>query len=102
MLVITATDQVGNYRVKAGGKAGVDRGYSVNYGSGQTQLQRIDEQELAKILAPSAYRVARTQNEIERDISTGRVGRELFPTLILLVALALAMEHLVANRFYKE
>lgn len=102
MLEITATDQVGNYRVRAGAAAEVDRGYSVNFALGQTQLQRIAKEELAKILASSAYRVARTQNEIERDINTGRVGRELFPTLILLVALALAMEHLVANRFYKE
>ena len=32
----------------------------------------------------------------------GRVGRELFPPLILIVALVLGLEMLVANRFYKE
>ena len=30
------------------------------------------------------------------------MGRELFPPLILIVALVLALEMLVANRFYKE
>jgi len=30
------------------------------------------------------------------------VGRELFPALILLLAIVLAAEHLLANRFYKE
>jgi hypothetical protein len=46
--------------------------------------------------------VAGSRQEIDRDISTGRVGRELFPTLMLLLAVVLAGELLVANRFYRE
>ncbi len=99
MLVITSTDQVGNYRVKAGGTAGVDRGFSVNLAPEQTRLDRIPEEELSELLP---YRIARTRDQIERDISTRRVGRELFPLLMLLVAIVLAAEHVVANRFYQE
>ena len=33
------------------------------------------------------FRLARTREQIDRDISMGRVGRELFPPLILIVAL---------------
>jgi len=102
VLVVTSTDRVGNYRVRAGGTAGVDRGFSVNLAPEQTELDRVDEDQLAKVFGPLPHRVARTRQEIERGFSEGRVGRELFAALILLAAVALAGEHLVANRFYRE
>jgi len=103
VLVVTSTDQVGNYRVQAGGReSGVDRGFSVNFSPPQTQLEQLPEKELAELFGPLKYRLARTKNEIERDISTARTGRELFGPLILLVAVLLAFEHLVANRFYRN
>lgn len=103
ILVISATDRPGNYRVQAGGTSeGVDRGFSVNLAAEQTQLERIPEEQLKETLSPLAFRVARSQAEIDRDISVGRVGRELFPLLIVLVALVLACEHVLANRFYRE
>jgi len=36
------------------------------------------------------------------NVSTGRVGRELFSWLILAAALVLGLEHVLANRFYRE
>jgi hypothetical protein len=101
-LPITTTDEVGNYRLQAGGAAGVDLGFSVNYAPQQTQLARMTDQELAGIFGPVQYRLARTRQQIDRDVSAGRVGRELFPALILAVALVLGAEMLVANRFYRE
>lgn len=101
-LTVSSTERVGNYRVRAGGLlSGVDRGFSVNLATRQTQLDRIDEESLTEVLGPEC-RVARTAEEIQRDISTARVGHQLFPVLILLVALVLAAEHLVANRFYRQ
>jgi hypothetical protein len=99
---ITATDQVGNYRLQAGGSSGVDLGFSVNYAPEQTRLDRMTTQELAGMFGQVQFRLARTRQQIERDISAGRVGRELFPSLIIIVALALGLEMLVANRFYRE
>jgi hypothetical protein len=102
-LVVTATDQVGNYRVQAGGTvSGVDRGFSVNLAPEQTELQRIDQDELAGVFGPLDYQVARTRDEIQRGVSTSRVGRELFGPLILLVGVLLALEYVMANRFYRE
>jgi hypothetical protein len=102
-LVITAAEQPGNYRVLSGGReAGFNRGLSVNYAPEQTQLERIGEKELAEIFKPNKIRVARTKEQIDRDISIGRVGRELFPPLILAVVIFLALESLLANRFYRS
>jgi hypothetical protein len=101
-LAIAATEQVGFYRVQAGGTEGVDFGFSVNYAPDQTRLDRLTEQELAAAFGPLKFRLARTRDQIDRDISMGRVGRELFPPLMLAVALILGVELLVANRFYRE
>ncbi len=101
-VAVTATEQVGNYRLQAGGSEGVDFGFSVNYAPDQTQLDRLNDQELAGLFGPLKYRLCRTRAQIDRDISVGRVGRELYPALILVIALVLGLEMLVADRFYKE
>ena len=54
------------------------------------------------MFGPVKFHLARTRQQIDRDISTGRVGRELFPPLIVFVALVLGLELFVANRFYEE
>lgn len=101
-LAITTTEQVGNYRLLSGGQGRVDLGFSVNYALGQTQLERLTEAELSGVFGPVPYRMAKTRQQIDRDISAGRVGRELFPSLILIIALVLALESLVSNKFYRE
>ena len=102
-LVVTSTDEPGNYRIQAGGRAaGVDHGFSVNLAPRQTALERLTDEELAERFGKIPYRVARSRGQIERNVSMARVGRELFPLLILLVALVLAAEHVLANRFYRE
>jgi hypothetical protein len=101
-LAITATTSVGNYRLKSGGKEGVSFGFSVNYAADQTRLDRLSDKELAAMFGPMKYQLAHTKEQIERNVSAGRIGRELFPPLALMLALVLALEMLVANRFYKE
>ncbi len=103
VLVVSDPEQPGNYRVQAGGGiAGADRGFSVNLRPEQTDMTRITRDELTELLGPEQYRLARNREEIDRDVSLGRVGQELYPYLIVLVALVLAAEHVVANRFYRE
>jgi hypothetical protein len=101
-LPVTTTDQVGNYRLQAGGTTGVDLGFSVNYAPEQTRLDRLADNELPAVFGPLKFQLAHTRQQIERDVSTGRVGRELFPPLIVLVAMILGLEMLVSNRFYRE
>ena len=101
-LAVTTTEQIGNYQLLSGGQERTDLGFSVNYAPEQTQLDRVAEAEFAGIFGPLQYRMAKTRQQIDRDISAGRIGRELFPPLILIIALVLALESLVSNRFYKE
>lgn len=102
-LAITATEQVGNYQVLAGGEeSGVSLGFSVNLAPEQTDLTRASQTHFDEIFGPFPYSIRRDREEIVRQISSARVGRELFTPLILLVAALLLGEHLVANRFYQQ
>jgi hypothetical protein len=101
-IVVTSTQWVGNYQVSAGGEqGGLDRGFSVNLPLKASDLARTDEDGLNEVFGDTEFHLAHNREEIDRKISTGRVGRELFPLLIALVAIALAAEHVLANRFYR-
>jgi len=102
LLVITSTDQVGNYRVRAGGSgSGVDRGFSVNLAHEKTNLDRAGEDDLKRVFGEHPYQLARDRDQLQIKVAEGRAGRDLFPILIVMVALLLAAEHVVANRFYR-
>jgi hypothetical protein len=101
-LAITSTETLGNYRVRAGGQGGrLDRGFSVNCSPAISELARVDFATIQEALGKDRVQLARSQKDIEIRVRQGRVGRELFPTLILAVALVLAAEQLLANRFYR-
>ncbi|MEX2317382.1 MAG: BatA domain-containing protein [Pirellulales bacterium] len=100
-LSIASTDALGNYRIQAGGqKDRLDRGFSINCSPQMSQLERTTPERIANVLGKDRVRVARTREEIEVRVGQGRLGRELFPALIVAVALVLAAEQLLANRFY--
>ncbi len=101
-IVVSNTDLPGNYRLQAGGEDGVRLGFSVNQPPDTSRLERATPDELAQLFGEIPFRVARSQEEIVRDVNLGRVGRELYPLLMLLALLALLAEQWLANRFYRR
>jgi len=102
-VALTTTERLGNYQVQAGGQSGgFNRGFSVNLPAEQTRLARLTDEQLKEMFGSNAYRLVRTEKQLDRAMSTARVGRELFPLLAALLALVLAAEHLVANKFYRD
>ena len=102
-IVVGATNLPGNYRLKAGGRRGrLDTGFSVNCAGDVGQLKRISIVELQQSIGEDRIAQARDRSALARQVDVGRVGRELYPWLIALVALALGAEHLISNRFYRE
>lgn len=99
-ITVTATQVPGNYTVRAGGDAGgVAKGFSVNLAAASTDYRRLSEQNLAEVLG-TGHRLARTEDQLIRDVRRERIGSELYPWVIVLVALAMAADWVVANRFY--
>lgn len=102
-LVVSAADTPGNYTAEAGGEKGIVRlGFSVNVSPDVSRLEQATDEELKAVFGETPYRVARNREEINRDVSIGRVGRELYPFLIALVALILGGEMILSNRFYRR
>lgn len=102
-LAFTATDTPGNYLIAAGGQeTGVRRGFSVNLPSEATRLERIETSRLETLFGDLKPRLARSPEEIDTSRTATRVGHELFPLLIVVMAMFLALEGLLANRFYRQ
>jgi hypothetical protein len=102
-IVVTSTEMPGNYRLRAGGgEQGADWGFSVNLPPSVSQLERVTPDELKAVFASAPFRLARERAEIDRSVSAGRAGQELFPYLMLLLILVLACEQAMGNRFYQD
>jgi hypothetical protein len=102
-LIVTSTETPGNYRLRAGG--GQDQanlGFSVNLPGSVSQLARVSGDELQAVFGDTPFRLAASREEIDRSVSAGRVGQELYPYLIVLVVLLLAGEQVLSNRFYQD
>lgn len=102
-ITFTGTEWPGNYRAGAGGaEHGVDFGFSVNIPGTFSDLERLPQERLTEILGEAKFQLARTPSELDRKLTQGRVGRELFSTLILLLVLVVVGEYFLSNRFYRE
>ncbi len=99
---ISTTEQLGNYRVAAGGSTGsLDEGFSVNALAELSQLARAKPQAILAALPKDRVQLAGSLGDVEQYVNIGRRGRELFSWVIALVALVWSSEHLLANRFYR-
>ncbi|MEX2172508.1 MAG: BatA domain-containing protein [Pirellulales bacterium] len=102
-IVVSTTQSPGNYRVVAGGEENpLDLGFSVNVAADISQLARRDFADISEALGKDRVRLAKSEDEIEVRVGIGRVGRELFPWLITLVAMVLGAEQVLSNRFYRR
>jgi hypothetical protein len=99
-LTVKFTEEVGPYRLKGEHNGPVIRGFSINGHPHESQLARVTPEQLDQLLGAERYQLARGRSEIEFGVRQKRLGQEFFPLLMLLVAIVLALEHVLANRFY--
>ena len=86
-LAVSITDELGNYRLTAGGQSQrLDRGFSVNASGAISDLARFDPETLTAALPKDRVRLAENLEAVEEYVDVGRSGRELFPWMIGLVA----------------
>jgi hypothetical protein len=97
---IDATDAIGTYRLRAEGSTKLTRGFSVNLPADASNLTRTSAARLDEVLGAGRYHLAREQKEIERDVGEARRGKEFYPLLVIMLAIVLGLELLMANRFY--
>jgi hypothetical protein len=99
-ITVTATQVPGNYAIRSGGEAaGLAKGFSANLDAAATDTARLGNDSLAAIFGAD-HRLARSERELVRDVNLERIGAELFGWLIILAAVAMAGDWIMANRFY--
>ena len=98
-VTIADTDRAGVYRLK-GGDGQAATGFSANLPPEATNLRRLDPEQLDEALGSDRYTVSRGIEQLRRGVGQARVGRELYPFLVVLVVSLLLMEYLMSNRFY--
>ncbi len=90
----------GTYRLRPASGRGTHWGFSMNLPTRATDLHRMDRAGLDQWLGKEGYRLARDRESVDREVGEARIGHELYPWLMVFVALVLMLEHLLANRFY--
>ena len=101
-LTVRFTDHPGAYRLKAFLGEPIVRGFAVNASPEFSKLQRIELEQLDDVLGADRYRFARDRESIELNVGQERVGLEFYPYLLAMVVLVLGLEHVLANRFYRQ
>ncbi len=97
------TDIPGQFRLKGSQEQRIVlRGFSVNLPDVATELTRLKPNELDDWLGPERYQMAREQQEITRQQGTARRGKEFYPLVVLMLTVLVALEYLLANRFYAK
>ena len=101
-VTVRFTDQPGAYRLRGNKGGPLVRGFAVNLSGQTSDLARLAPERLDEILGKGRYQLARDKEEIDRAVGNDRIGAEFYPLLASLVALALGLEHVLANRFYRK
>lgn len=101
-VTIHFTDQPGSYRLRGQKDGPVVRGFAVNVPGEASNLARLEKDRLDEILGKHRYHLAKSRDQIDRAVGNDRVGSEFYPLIVALVAVALGLEHLLANRFYRR
>jgi hypothetical protein len=103
--LVIAAQSVGNWTVKASAADGTAEqlGFSLNPPVSETQFIPLETADLDKLFGgKKGYALVDHPDELVRMVNIGRVGRELFPWLMILIMIVVTIESVLANRFYRE
>jgi len=99
---ITDADQIGHYEVVAATEdVQFVSGFSANPPPGESDFTRMTSAELDDRFGADRYQIARSIDELERQVEHGRIGREMFPFVVVFLIAVFCLEHVTANYFYE-
>jgi hypothetical protein len=102
-MILETPESLGHYRIAGGqGDQAFQKVFSVNPNAAESRLEPLSATELTAVFGEGNYAVARTADELREVMGDVRIGRELYPWLMPLLVLIFAVEHVLANRFYKQ
>ncbi len=96
------TDLPGHYRLKGQLNGPALRGFSTSLDPSATDLTRLEPDRLDTFFGVDRYQIVQQKEEIKRQQGTNRRGKELYPLLMLMLLIAMSVENLIANQFYRS
>ncbi|HYV34659.1 MAG TPA: hypothetical protein VE988_03080, partial [Gemmataceae bacterium] len=92
----------GNYTLRAGDTDPV-AWFSVNLPPEESDLTKVPKMEIEAVLGPDAVLTIEGRTDL-KEVMRGHVSRpvELMPILMLVLLVLLALENLLANKFYRR
>jgi hypothetical protein len=106
-LIIPMPPQVGQYSVTATGPAPdtgkpMELGFSVNPPRIESQFSPLEKTDLDTLFGgKDRYALADNPERLKTIVTDVRVGRELFPLVMLLILFVVTLENALANTFYR-
>ena len=100
-LVLRELTELGNYRVISM-EPKIERGFSINADPAESKLARLRDADLKEMLPEDRFSVAKSVESLDRKVRDGRIGREIYPLVVLFLAFVFVSEQLVANLFYAK
>ena len=93
---------VGSYQVDSA-EADIDyhAGFSVDLPPRESDLRRMEPQDLDSLLGEGRYTVNRDPSSLERNVQTGRLGQEIYSTVVAFLIAVFALEQFTATWFYR-
>jgi hypothetical protein len=103
-LEVVEPPDVGIWSVKATGADNHEAlmGFSVNAPRGESQFTPLEKQDLDTIFGKDNYKLAEDVQTLEKMVTIGRFGYEIFPWLMFLILIVVTLENFLANTFYKQ
>ncbi len=97
LVTIGNVDWPGTYWLRS---PGGQTGFSINLLPGQTDLARIEPEQLDRWLGAENYDLVRDREELREAEGRGEPTRPLYSWILMIMAAALVLEQILANRFY--
>lgn len=104
-LAVPAPQFVGQWKVTASASDGktATLGFSVNPPVKETESLPLETGHLDLLFGgKGGYKLADSPESLERIVRIDKVGREIFPWIMVLILMVVTAEGLLANRFYRE
>ena len=70
--------------------------------TGKASLTRSTQEDLDTIFGKDNYKLAEDVQTLEKIVTIGRMGHEIFPWLMFLILIVVTLENFLANTFYKQ
>ncbi len=102
---ISSPQSIGQWKVtgKAPDGSAINMGFSVNVPESESTVVPLEENELISIFGSKEnVHLAEDAKNWGELVNKVRIGREIFPWIMLLILIIVTLENLLANRFHRE